>query len=177
MTSEDTGRASGSTVRSEDTASDNSAPFPGWRQTRTLDLLRELATVAAEVRPTVARRARLSESELVALEHLMGGALGPVEVGRRLGVTSAASTGIVDRLEARGHVHRAPHPVDRRRTEVSITESGRSEVLGYLMPMFRSLAQLDAELSEAEREVVDRYLAKAIASFRAVLDEPDSARP
>jgi DNA-binding MarR family transcriptional regulator len=162
---------------SADTASDNTAPFPGWRQTRTLDLLRELATVAAEVRPAVARRARLSESELVALEHLMGGALGPVEVGRRLGVTSAASTGIVDRLESRGHVHRAPHPVDRRRTEVSITESGRSEVLGYLMPMFRSLAQLDAELSEAEREVVDRYLAKAIASFRAVLDEPDSARP
>jgi DNA-binding MarR family transcriptional regulator len=107
----------------------------------------------------------------------MGGALGPVEVGRRLGVTSAASTGIVDRLESRGHVHRAPHPVDRRRTEVSITESGRSEVLGYLMPMFRSLAQLDAELSDDEREVVDRYLAKAIASFRAVLDEPDGARP
>jgi DNA-binding MarR family transcriptional regulator len=156
---------------------DTTGPFPGWRQTRTLDLLRELTTVAAEVRPTVARRARLSESELVALEHLMGGSLGPVEVGRRLGVTSAASTGIVDRLESRGHVHRAPHPGDRRRTEVSITDSGRSEVLGYLMPMFRSLAQLDAELSEDERAVVDRYLAKAIAAFQAVLDAPESAAP
>lgn len=153
------------------------APCPGWRQTYTLDLLRELARVAAEVRPTVARRARLSESELVALEHLMAEALGPVEVGRRLGVTSAASTGIVDRLEARGHVRRAPHPVDRRRTEVSITESGRSEVLGFLMPMFRSLAQLDAELSDDERAVVDRYLTKAIAAFRAVLDEPEGGRP
>ena len=156
---------------------DTTGPFPGWRQTRTLDLLRELTTVAAEVRPTVARRARLSESELVALEHLMGGSLGPVEVGRRLGVTSAASTGIVDRLESRGHVHRAPHPGDRRRTEVSITDSGRSEVLGYLMPMFRSLAQLDAELSEDERAVVDRYLAKAIAAFQAVLDAPESDAP
>jgi DNA-binding MarR family transcriptional regulator len=107
----------------------------------------------------------------------MGGSLGPVEVGRRLGVTSAASTGIVDRLESRGHVHRAPHPDDRRRTEVSITDSGRSEVLGYLMPMFRSLAQLDAELSEDERAVVDRYLAKAVAAFQAVLDAPESAAP
>lgn len=157
--------------------SNDEAPFPGWRQTHTLDLLRELTRVAAEVRPAVARRARLSESELIALEHLMAGALGPVEVGRRLGVTSAASTGIVDRLESRGHVRRAPHPVDRRRTEVSITDSGRSEVLGFLMPMFRSLAAMDAELSDDEREVVDRYLGQAIASFRAVLDEPDSARP
>lgn len=152
------------------------APFEGWRQTHTLDLLRELVSAAAEVRPVVARRAGLSESELVALEHLMDGALGPVEVGRRLGVTSAASTGIVDRLAARGHVRRAPHPVDRRRTEVSITESGRAEVLGHLMPMFRSLAEMDAEVSEDERAVVDRYLSKAVASFRAVLDQPDSER-
>jgi DNA-binding MarR family transcriptional regulator len=150
-------------------------PFEGWRQTRTLELLRELASVAAQVRPAVARRARLSESELVALEHLMSGALGPVEVGRRLGVTSAASTGIVDRLESRGHIRRAPHPGDRRRIEVSITESGRSEVVGYLMPMLRSLAEMDAELSEDERAVVDRYLDKAIASFRAVLDLPDNS--
>jgi DNA-binding MarR family transcriptional regulator len=152
------------------------APFEGWRQTHTLDLLRELVSAAADVRPVVARRAGLSESELVALEHLMDGSLGPVEVGRRLGVTSAASTGIVDRLASRGHVRRAPHPVDRRRTEVSITESGRAEVLGHLMPMFRSLAEMDAELSEDERAVVDRYLARAVASFRAVLDQPDSER-
>jgi DNA-binding MarR family transcriptional regulator len=152
------------------------APFEGWRQTHTLDLLRELVSAAADVRPVVARRAGLSESELVALEHLMDGSLGPVEVGRRLGVTSAAATGIVDRLASRGHVRRAPHPVDRRRTEVSITESGRAEVLGHLMPMFRSLAEMDAELSEDERAVVDRYLARAVASFRAVLDQPDSER-
>jgi DNA-binding MarR family transcriptional regulator len=156
-------------------AVEDTPPFEGWRQTRTLELLRELASVAAQVRPAVARRARLSESELVALEHLMSGAMGPVEVGRRLGVTSAASTGIVDRLESRGHIRRAPHPVDRRRTEVSITESGRSEVVGYLMPMLRSLAEMDAELSEDERAVVDRYLDKAIASFRAVLDQPDNS--
>jgi DNA-binding MarR family transcriptional regulator len=153
---------------------EDTPPFEGWRQTRTLELLRELASVAAQVRPAVARRAGLSESELVALEHLTSGALGPVEVGRRLGVTSAASTGIVDRLESRGHIRRAPHPGDRRRIEVSITESGRSEVVGYLMPMLRSLAQMDAELSDDERAVVDPYLEKAIASFRAVLDEPDS---
>jgi hypothetical protein len=43
------------------------------------------------------------------------------------------------------------------------------------MPMLRSLAEMDAELSEDERAVVDRYLDKAIASFRAVLDQPDNS--
>lgn len=148
---------------------ESDGPFEGWRQTRTLELLREVVTVAGEVRPAVARRSGLSESELVALEHLMGGPLGPVEVGRRLGVTSAASTGIVDRLAARGHVHRAPHPDDRRRTVVTISDAGRAEVLGLLMPMFRSLAEMDAELGDDDRRVVERYLEKAAASFRSVV--------
>lgn len=145
-------------------------PFEGWQQTRTLDLLRELTKVAGEVAPTVAARAGLSLSELLALEHLMAGPLGPVEVGRRLKVTSAATTGIVDRLVGRGHAARSPHPSDRRRTEVRITDSGRAEVLGYLMPMFRGLAAVDAELEDEHREAVERYLAGVTAAFRSVLD-------
>lgn len=144
-------------------------PFEGWQQTHTLDLLRELCDTAERVRPAVAERAGLSRSELLALEHLMPEALGPVEVSRRIGVTSAATTGIVDRLAARGHVVREPHETDRRRTQVAITESGRAEVFGYLMPMFRALAEMDGELSDDERRVVDRYLERAIEAFRSVL--------
>ncbi len=50
-----------------------------------------------------------------------------------------------------------------------LTDSGRAEVLGQLMPMFRALAEMDADLDEAEREVVERYLRKAIDAFRSVL--------
>jgi DNA-binding MarR family transcriptional regulator len=84
-------------------------------------------------------------------------------------VTSAATTQIVDRLAQRGHVEREPHPTDRRRTLVRLTDSGRSEVLEHLMPMFRALARMDAELDDAERGVVDRYLRHATAAFRSVL--------
>ena len=144
-------------------------PFEGWQQTRTLDLLRELCNVVEKVRPAVGERAGLSRSELLTLEHLMDEPLGPVEVGRRLGVTSAATTGIVDRLAGRGHVVREPHQTDRRRTQVTLTESGRAEVLGYLMPMFRALAEMDADLDDDERRIVERYLERAIAAFRSVL--------
>lgn len=145
------------------------APFEGWRQTETLTLLREMVSVAAQVRPTVAARARLSTNELWALEHLFAEPLGTGEIGRRLQVTSAATTQIVDRLAQRGHVEREPHATDRRRTVVRLTDSGRSEVLDHLMPMFRALAQMDAELDDAERAVVARYLRHAAAAFRSVL--------
>jgi DNA-binding MarR family transcriptional regulator len=140
-----------------------------FEQTSSLEALRELVNVAAQVTPAVAERAGLSHSEILTLEHLMAEPLGPGEVARRLKVTTAASTGIVDRLERRGHVQRRPHQTDRRRTEVVITPSGREEVLGLLLPMFQRLAAMDAELDEAERAVVERYLRRATEAFRAVL--------
>ena len=140
-----------------------------WRQTDTLTALRELLDASAAVRPTVAERAGVTQTELVALEHLIREPLGPAEVARLLGVTSAAATGIVDRLEARGHVERRPHPTDRRRTELVITATAREEVLAHLLPMFRALAELDAALPEDERVVVHRYLRRATEAVRAVL--------
>ena len=117
----------------------------------------------------MARRAALSHHELQTLEVVIEGAVGPVEIARELGVTSAAASGIVDRLAERGHVVRQPHVSDRRRTQVVITESGREEVLGYLMPMFTSLAALERTLTEEERVVITRYLRGATAAIRALL--------
>ena len=154
---------------------DKDAPGPatrfvaGFEQTDTLRALRELLDVSAAVRPAVAHRAGVTESELVALEHLIGAPLGPAEVARLLGVTSAAATGIVDRLERRGHVERRAHASDRRRTELVITDSAREDVLAHLLPMFRALAALDADLEDEEREVVDRYLRRATEAVRSVL--------
>jgi DNA-binding MarR family transcriptional regulator len=140
-----------------------------WRQTSSLRALRELIQVAELAAPAVARRADLSHSELRALEMLIAAPHGPVELAKALGVTSAASSGIVDRLCARGHAVREPHEHDKRRTQVVITESGREEVLGYLMPMFAALQQLDSQLTDEERDLVTRYLDGANAAIRRML--------
>jgi len=147
-------------------------PPEGFRvpaPTSSLQALRTFLDVGIKVGPAVARRAQLGHSELEALEALMTASRGPVELARDLGVTSAASSGIVDRLEARGHVTRRPHPSDGRRTEVEITESGRAEVLGHLMPMFVALSRLDEQLTDQEREVVTRYLEGATQAMRTML--------
>ena len=73
---------------------------PEWADSTTLDALQELADVAGQMPHDVARRAGLSTSELHSLRHLSEQPLGPVELARLLGVTSAASSGVVDRLVA-----------------------------------------------------------------------------
>lgn len=137
--------------------------------TTTLQLLRRLLDVAQQSGPAVARKADLSHTELTALEQLTRHPWGPGELARHLGVTSAAASGIVDRLVARGHVERRPHEADKRRTQVVLTDSGRTEVLGHLMPMFVALDELDRSLTDDERAVVDRYLNGAIEAIRRVL--------
>lgn len=139
-----------------------------WAESESLVALRSATNAAVRVRPVVAHAARLSHSELVALEHLTTGPMGPAELARVLEVSTAASTGIVDRLEARGHVARVADPADRRRTSVQVTDSGRAEVVGLLMPMFAALRALDEGFDEAERAVVARYLRGATAAFETV---------
>lgn len=145
-------------------------PSQGWDTSGTLVALRELVTTGARVNHVVARRAGISDTELVTLEHLGREQIGPAEVARRLEVSTAAATGIVDRLVARGHVERRPHAGDRRRTELVLTESGRGEVVGHLLPMFIALDRLDRSFSPEEQEVVERYLRGAVAAFEQVLE-------
>ena len=153
---------------SRDGLAGSSIPASGM-ETSTLRALRELMKVAGQVPGSVARRAGLSETELNALEVLAEGPTGPADLARHLGVTTAASSGIVDRLASRGHAVRRPHVTDGRRTDVELTASGRAEVIGHLMPMFEGLYALDSALDPADAVVVERYLREATAALRRLL--------
>lgn len=140
-----------------------------WQQTETLLAVREMLDIGRRVGPAVAKRAGMSAMEMAALEQLSLGPMGPAELGRRLGVTSAAATGIIDRLREYGHVERRPHGSDRRRTEVHMTASGVQESIGLLLPMFVEMAAADDELTEEERAVVLRYLRRMTQAMRYVI--------
>ena len=147
----------------------------GWKQTGSLLALREVLDRGARLRHVLARRAGLSDSDLTAMEHLMRGPLGPAEIARTLDVTTAAATGLVDRLAQRGHVTRHPHAADRRRTQVQVTASGREDVLTQLLPMFRALDRLDRSFTDEERAVVERYLRGVVEAFEDL--ESDDPQP
>lgn len=142
---------------------------PAYEHSPSLEALEELVALAAQTPQAVARRGGLSVSELHSLRHLSSTPMGPVELAKVLGVTSAASSGVVDRLVARGHAERRSRADDGRRTEVVVTESGRREIFALLAPMFTSLAETDNALTDEERVVVERYLRGAIAALRSVM--------
>ena len=143
-----------------------------WHATATLETLRSLLEAGARIRHEVSRRAHLSDVELATLERLSHGPIGPAELARHLDVTSAAATGIVDRLSRRGHLERVPDEDDRRRTQLHITTSATGEVRRHLRPMFEGLARVDAEFTPEERAVVERYLRGALEAVRAAIDAP-----
>jgi len=142
--------------------------------------LRELTRVSAEVDHALAQRLRLRALEYDALGHLMDepGALGPVELSSRLGISTGSGTELVDRLERAGHVQRHRHPQDRRRLTLQPTDSAVGQVLDQLAPLFADLDLLAAELSEHEQALVTRYLREAAQRMRRFAQrrlEPDQS--
>jgi len=135
----------------------------GWPASAVADALYAVLRATPETRVGIARRLDLNPSEVDAMEHLMGEPIGPVELSRRLHMTSASATVLVDRLEEAGHVVREPDPRDGRRRVVRPTEQGRESVYAQIGPMVADLVAAEDDMSERERAVVVDYLARVLA--------------
>jgi len=61
--------------------------------------------------------------DLRCLDWLTEGPLSPSRLAEATGLSAAATTSMIDRLERKGFVRRAPHPTDRRGTLVEMTEA------------------------------------------------------
>lgn len=91
--------------------------------------LRELIITAEHFRQGISTRYGLAISDMTALGHLYSlGDMGQSGLAERLGLTTSATTTLVDRLAAANYVTRGPHPADRRRVIVSITPDGEAFV-------------------------------------------------
>jgi DNA-binding MarR family transcriptional regulator len=66
----------------------------------------------------------LTPSEVNVLANLADGARTVSELGAAAGVRPTTLTGVLDRLEQKGHIKRAPRPGDRRAVEISLTSVG-----------------------------------------------------
>ncbi|WP_146169053.1 MarR family winged helix-turn-helix transcriptional regulator [Actinoplanes italicus] len=130
--------------------------------------MHHLAVAAAEMDAAVARRMGLSAGDYLALKHLAVSEepLGPVELGRLLGLTSGAATGLVDRLEQGGHVQRRPHPSDRRRQTVTVTPQAMQRLVTELQPLAGDIDRAAAALTSDQRRLVAEILAQLAALHR-----------
>ncbi|WP_369141831.1 MarR family winged helix-turn-helix transcriptional regulator [Streptomyces sp. R44] len=136
--------------------------------------LRDVLTLTQLARGVLAERLRMPLTNVEAVEHVImaravDDPIGPAELSRRLGVTSAAGTQSVNRLVSEGHLARHPNPHDRRRQVLDVTESGFHHVMGELAPLLGLLYQAGRELDEADRAGALRYLQNVSAAYRAYL--------
>ncbi len=114
---------------------------------------------AAEV--AMRRRTResmsMGENELLVLRYLLresSNDVAPSDLARYLGVSSAATTALLDKLEKSGHVRRDPHPSDRRRLIIRITADADSEVRATLGEMHQRMMAVAEALSPEEARVI-----------------------
>jgi DNA-binding MarR family transcriptional regulator len=119
-----------------------------------------LAAAIAEFDATVSRRMGLSTADYLALKHLMLAEqpIGPVGLGRLLGLTSGAATGLVDRLEQAGHVRRSRDPHDRRRQIITASPKSRQRLIETLQPLADDIGDAARALTAAEQEAIGRFL-------------------
>jgi DNA-binding MarR family transcriptional regulator len=142
-------------------------PEADWPTSRVSTLLYEVLHRTAETRTAMARRLGLNPSEVDAMEHLMAEPMGPVELSRRLHMTSASATVLVDRLEEAGHVAREADPEDRRRRVVRPTDQGAGAVMAQVSPLVTDLVAAEDPLTAKERVAVERYLERVLAVLAA----------
>ena len=129
-------------------------------------LLRRVVELSSEFERELGRQLGVNPTDLSAMEHLIqSGPLAPTDIARRLGLTTAAATTVIDRLSALGHVTRAPHPTDRRGILVSATEKSIAKAMGDLMPMILGIDAVSREFTAAEIDVVTTFLNRVVENY------------
>lgn len=141
------------------------------------ELRRQVAELSRELyRQATALAARLTEASgmhptdlraLRALDAVVDEPLTAGQLGRELGISAAAATGVIDRLEAAGLAERVADPADRRRVRVQLADAARRLGQSQLAPIAARIEQALAELDDEQVIAVHRFL--------SVLTDEDAA--
>lgn len=116
---------------------------------------------------------RLSLRQLSALTMIESEKTTLGDVARRLMVTPAVVTGLIDRLEKRGYVRRINSTDDRRRVLLALTDEGRAAAESVSSQLQQEMASALSGFSQTELEQLDRSLTR----LRPVATELERASP
>ena len=132
-------------------------------QAELVDLLRLYSIEAQHVASSFAHRQNLHHTDLQALAAVMhaerrGDPLTPGRLGQQLGLSSGATTAVIDRLERCGFLRRTRENADRRLVTLRYGEAGHVLASSFFHPLgVRSHAVMDG-FSVDELAVVRRFL-------------------
>ena len=83
----------------------------------------------------VGRRLGVNPTDLRGLDWLTEGPMAAARLAEATGLSAAATTSMIDRLERKGFVRRRRHDADRRQVLVELTEAGLQRVMAFYGPL------------------------------------------
>jgi|SRR5215467_7889244 len=108
------------------------------------------------------------------------GSATPSQLAAHTGLSSGATTAMIDRLERAGLVERQPHPKDRRGTILVLTEEAMRKLPSLFSSLGTAMETLVSSYPQKELAVLDDFFTKARVLWqeeRAKLQRSYSARP
>lgn len=129
-----------------------------------------------------AKQHGLHPTDVRALLTIMDAARGgepvsPGDLARRLNLTSASVTALLDRLEANRHVRRAHSARDRRRVTLEISDEAQELGRRFFTGINRELTAAMGAFDARELDVVERFLVTMTGVVQARLSTGDDPRP
>ena len=88
------------------------------------------------------------------------GSASPMELAEHTGLSTGATTAMIDRLENAGLVVRRPHPTDRRGTIVVLSKEGTRKLPAMFASLAKAMDALVSTYSEKELKVLADFFAK-----------------
>ena len=133
-------------------------------------LLRRLKAEGDRLATVVAAHQRVNHTDLAALMHIMeadnaGRAMTPGALQRVLGLSSGATTAVIDRLEGLDHARRDRDTVDRRRVHLRYGAGARALGERYFGPLGAGVSAVLGGFTDAELAVVERFLSEVVGVY------------
>lgn len=89
----------------------------------------------------------------------------PKELSVYTGLSSGATTAMLDRLEKSGLIHRSPNPKDRRGTLITVAEEAKTTVGPLFASVRDAQAKLVAGYNADQLEIIADYLTRSAAMW------------
>jgi DNA-binding MarR family transcriptional regulator len=101
----------------------------------------------------------------------LAGPLTAGELAQRTGLTTGATTRMIDRLESEGFVRRVPDQADRRRVIVETLPDRDSDINAALEPARLAMFEVFKKFDAGQLRVIFDYFAAATPALIAAIEE------
>ena len=136
---------------------------PALQNSNVLEALHVYRAAEAAMRRRTGIAMGLGENDLLALRFLLdnhggGKVTAAKDITRYLGISSASTTVLLQRLQAGGYIERRPSAIDRRSIEIYPTQAAAGDTGPMLAVAQQEMSETTESLTSAEAQVVTKFL-------------------